>query len=311
MPTTSINPAAVRLSGLHKRFGPIEAVRGVNLTIAPGEVVAFLGPNGAGKSTTIDMLLGLTKPDAGTVSVFGRTPQVAVRQGLIGAMLQAGPLLPEVTVGELVGTFAALHAKPMTAAEAMRRADITDIARQPTTKLSGGQAQRVRFALALVPNPDLLVLDEPTVAMDVEVRRSFWASMREFTAEGRTVLFATHYLQEADDYADRVVVLAGGAVIADGTGASIKAQVNGRTIKATVPGVSAGDLKSLPGVETSGAEGAQLVLGCTDSDLALRALLSRFPQAKDIEVTSANLEEAFLQLTQTGDSARALEGIGL
>ena len=219
--------AAVRLSGLHKSFGRVQAVRGVDLTIAPGEVVAFLGPNGAGKSTTIDMLLGLTRPDRGSVAVFGSDPVTAVQAGRVGAMLQSGALLPDVTVKELVATFAALHRHPLSVTEAMRRAEITEIAGQKTTKLSGGQSQRVRYALALVPDPDLLVLDEPTVAMDVEIRRAFWASMREFTGSGRTVLFATHYLEEADDFADRVVVLAGGRIVADGTGAQIKATVTG------------------------------------------------------------------------------------
>ena len=198
--------AAVRLTGLRKSFGSIQAVRGVDLVIAPGEVVAFLGPNGAGKSTTIDLLLGLTRPDAGTVSIFGQRAIDAVQAGRVGAMLQGGGLLPDVTVKELVSTFAALHRRPMPVQQAMELAGITDIAGQKTTKLSGGQAQRVRYALALVPDPDLLVLDEPTVAMDVEVRRAFWASMRDYTRSGRTVLFATHYLEEADDFADRVAL---------------------------------------------------------------------------------------------------------
>ena len=182
--TPSPDGAAVRLTGIHKSFGKVQAVRGVDLQISPGEVVAFLGPNGAGKSTTIDMLLGLTRPDSGTASrLRDAHPCEAVQAGRVGAMLQGGALLPEVTVGELVSMFAALHRSPMPVAEAMDRAGITDIAKQKTTKLSGGQAQRVRYALALVPDPDLLVLDEPTVAMDVEVRRAFWASMRDFTAQ--------------------------------------------------------------------------------------------------------------------------------
>src|SRR6478672_8705331 len=240
--------AAIRLTGLRKSFGHIQAVRGVDLDIAPGEVVAFLGPNGAGKSTTIDMLLGLTKPDAGTVRVFGSRPVDAVQAGRVGAMLQGGALLPDVTVRELVGMFAALHRRPMPVPKAMELAGITDIAGQKTTKLSGGQAQRVRYALALVPDPDLLVLDEPTVAMDVEVRRSFWASMREYTESGRTVLFATHYLDEADAFAERVVVLADGTIVADGTGAQIKASVAGRTISAVIPGARPDDLSRLQGV---------------------------------------------------------------
>jgi ABC-2 type transport system ATP-binding protein len=163
--------------------------------------------------------------------------------------------------------------------------------------LSGGQAQRVRFALALVPDPDLLLLDEPTVAMDVELRRSFWASMRQFAASGKTVLFATHYLEEADDFADRVVVLAGGRIVADGTGAQIKATVAGRAITAAVPGAGPAELQALPGVATVEQQGPRMVLRCTDSDTAVRALIAEFPGSHDIEIRTGNLEDAFLELT--------------
>lgn len=297
--TTTASPdgAAVRLTGLHKRFGEIRAVRGVDLAIAPGEVVAFLGPNGAGKSTTIDMMLGLTKPDAGIVRLYGGDPVTAVTAGRVGAMLQSGALLPDLTVRQLVSLFATLHHHPLPVDEAIARAGIADIAGQQTTKLSGGQAQRVRFALALVPDPDLLVLDEPTVAMDVELRRAFWATMRELTDAGRTVLFATHYLQEADDFADRVVVLARGRIVADGSGAQIKAMVGGRTLTATVPGVSVGDLRALPGVGDVDLNGTRATLRCTDSDAALRALLAQWPACRDIEIHAADLEDAFLELT--------------
>jgi ABC-2 type transport system ATP-binding protein len=289
--------AAIRLAGLHKSFGKVRAVRGVDLTIAPGEVVAFLGPNGAGKSTTIDMMLGLTRPDSGTARLFGVDPVVAVRAGSVGAMLQSGALLPDVTVKDLVTTFAALHRHPLSPAEAMARAGVADIAGSTTTKLSGGQAQRVRYALALVPDPDLLVLDEPTVAMDVELRRSFWASMRDYAAAGRTVMFATHYLEEADDFADRVVVLADGQIVADGTGAQIKATVAGRTLSAVVPGASPRELSALSGVSSAEAQGPRILLHCTDSDAAVRALLAAWPDCHDIEIRTSNLEDAFLALT--------------
>ncbi|WP_395728194.1 ABC transporter ATP-binding protein [Nakamurella sp.] len=297
--TTKAHPAdgaAVRLTKLHKRFGPVHAVRGVDLLIVPGEVVAFLGPNGAGKSTTIDMLLGLTRPDTGGVQLFGTDPATAVQAGRVGAMLQAGALLPDVTVRELVAMFAGLHRHSMPVATAMDLAGVGDIAGQKTQKLSGGQAQRVRFALALVPDPDLLVLDEPTAAMDVEVRRSFWASMRRFTATGRTVLFATHYLEEADQFADRVVVLAGGIVVADGTGAQIKSTVAGRTVSAVVDGADIDDLARLPGVLGTERPATRTLLRCNDSDSALRALLAQYPQAHDIEIAAGNLEDAFLEL---------------
>ncbi|MER6876970.1 ABC transporter ATP-binding protein, partial [Amycolatopsis sp. NPDC000673] len=214
--------AAIRLGGIAKRYGDVRAVKHVDLTIAPGEVVALLGPNGAGKSTTVDMILGLTKPDEGTVSVFGQTPADAVRAGMIGAMLQGGTLLDDLTVRETVGLVAKLHGRPMPVRDALRSAGVEDIADRRANKLSGGQKQRVRFAVALVSDPDLLVLDEPTAAMDVGSRREFWKSMYSFTDTGRTVLFATHYLEEAEEFADRVVLMRAGEVVADGSVAEVR-----------------------------------------------------------------------------------------
>lgn len=292
---------AVRLAGLAKSYGKVRAVREVDLDIVTGEVVALLGPNGAGKSTTIDMLLGLARPDAGHAWLYGSEPAEAVAAGRVGAMLQYGKLLPDVTVGELVETFAALHRDPLPVTEALERAGIADLAGRATTRLSGGQSQRVRFALAIVPDPDLLVLDEPTVGMDVEARRAFWATMRDYTASGRTVLFATHYLEEADDYADRVVLLRSGAIVADGSSAEIKRRVSGRTITAIVPGADRAALAALPavlGVEvTPGGDGDRVRLRCDDSDVALRALLAAYDQAHEVEVAGIDLEEAFLALT--------------
>jgi ABC-2 type transport system ATP-binding protein len=288
------------MTGLHKSFGAVRAVRGVDLVIAPGEVVAFLGPNGAGKSTTVDMLLGLTEPDAGSVGIFGTDPIRAIQAGQVGAMLQGGALLPESTVRGLVSLVAALHRRPIPVDRALELAGVSDIADARTSKLSGGQAQRVRYALALVPDPDLLVLDEPTVAMDVEVRRAFWASMRAFTDQGRTVLFTTHYLEEADAFADRVVVLADGVVVADGTGSEIKSSVAGRTVSAVINGVPDGALAALPGVTRIERRAARTLLHCNDSDACLRALIGTYPDAHEIEVAAGNLEDAFLQLTTNG-----------
>jgi ABC-2 type transport system ATP-binding protein len=289
--------AGLRLRGLTKSYGPVRAVAGVDLDIVAGETVALLGPNGAGKSTTIDMLLGLTRPDAGEVTVFGRSAPDAVRAGLVGAMLQSGGLISEVSVRELLVLAASLYPTPMPVDEVLDRADLTELADRRTTKLSGGQTQRVRFALALVPDPELLVLDEPTAAMDVESRRRFWASMRQLTAAGRTVLFATHYLDEADEYADRIVLMAGGTVVADGPATAIKAVVGGRSIRATLPGVPEHVLATLPGVSAVERHGESVRLTCTDSDAALRALLSSQPDARDVEVGGADLEDAFVALT--------------
>jgi ABC-2 type transport system ATP-binding protein len=297
--------AGVSLQGLTKSFagehGPVHAVRGIDIAIEPGETVALLGPNGAGKSTTIDMMLGLLEPDAGSASVFGVVPRTAVASGRIGAMLQTGALIRDLTVRELVTMVASLYPQPLDVDEAIALTGIQPIADRITQKLSGGETQRARFAAALVTNPDLLVLDEPTVAMDVEARRSFWATMREFASHGRTVLFATHYLEEADAYADRIILMAHGRVVADGPPTEIKAMVGRRHIRATLAKVQLGDLRSLPGVSDAELRGESVFLSCSDSDTAIRALLARYPDASDIEIAGAGLEEAFVELTAKGD----------
>jgi ABC-2 type transport system ATP-binding protein len=294
-----VSPAGIELRDLAKSYGPIEAVRGIDVSVEPGETVALLGPNGAGKSTTIDMLLGLTRPDRGEVHVFGAPPAAAVSRGAVGAMLQTGALIRDLSVRELITMVASLYPAPLAVDDVIDRTGIGDIAHQRTQKLSGGQTQRVRFAMALVTNPDLLVLDEPTVAMDVESRHAFWATMREFASRGKTVIFATHYLEEADDFAGRVVLMAAGSVVADGPPTEIKAMVGTRSIRATLADVSTDELGRLPGVTRAERRGESIVLACTDSDAAIRALLERFPVVRDIEISGAGLEEAFLELTAT------------
>ncbi len=303
--TTALLTAGVSARGLTKSYGPVRAVDGIDLDIVAGETVALLGPNGAGKSTTIDMLLGLTRPDAGEIQVFGRPPEAATRAGLVGAMLQTGTLLSDVTVAELVALAVSLYPAAMPVDDVLDRAGLTDLARRRTDKLSGGQAQRVRFALALVPDPDLLVLDEPTVGMDVESRRAFWASMREYAAAGRTVLFATHYLEEADAFADRIVLIGRGRIIADGPATAIKSVVGGRTIRATLPGADAAELGALPGVTAVEVHGDAVTLRSTDADRALRELVTSHPAARDFEVAGADLEDAFLALTATSPKETA------
>jgi ABC-2 type transport system ATP-binding protein len=289
--------AGIELTGLVKSFGAVRAVRDVSIAIPPGETVALLGPNGAGKSTTIDILLGLARPDAGTVSIFGAAPDRAIAAGAIGAMLQTGQLLRDLSARELVTMMASLYPKPLPVDEVLGLTGIEAIADRRTQKLSGGETQRVRFALALVSDPQLLVLDEPTVAMDVESRHAFWTSMRDFAARGKTVLFATHYLEEADSYSDRAVLMARGRVVADGPTTEIKAMVGTRTIRATLPDVALAELEALPGVKQVERRGEAVTLRCGDSDAAIRSLLGAYPAARDVEISGAGLEEAFLQLT--------------
>jgi ABC-2 type transport system ATP-binding protein len=283
-----VNGAGITLRGLRKTYrtpqGPVEAVRDVDAHVEAGETVALLGPNGAGKSTTVDLLLGLQEPDDGSVDVFGGPPRHAVAAGRIGAMLQEGGVLRDLTVRELLAMMAALYPAPLDVDDALELARLDGLAARRTQGLSGGETQRVRFAVALVSDPDLLVLDEPTVGMDVESRRAFWATVRDLAGSGKTFLFATHYLEEADAYAD-------------GPPNEIKAIVGSRTIRATLPSVPLQPLAELTGVTNAERRGDTVVLACSDSDAALRALLGAYPQAHDVEVRSAGLEEAFLQLT--------------
>lgn len=296
--------SGITLTNLTKSYGSVKAVRGINLAIAPGQTLALLGPNGAGKTTTIDMMLGLIRPDAGEVSLFGSTPTQAVDAGVVSGMLQTGSLPQFLNVRELVTMMASLYPHPLDVEDVLHFTGTLEFAERPTTKLSGGQTQRVRMAMALVADPELLVLDEPTAALDVEGRRDFWATIRGVAARGKTIIFATHYLEEADAYADRVVLMARGRIVADGSPTEIKARVGGRTIRATLPGIEAHTLATLPGVTTADQRGDACVLNCIDSassDTALRALLVEYPGARDIEVRGAGLEEAFLNLT--GDEA--------
>lgn len=294
----------IKLAGLRKYYERVRAVDGVDLEISSGEIVALLGRNGAGKSTTIDMLLGLTRPDEGSVSVFGKSPQKACASGQVGAMLQIGSLPNNITVRDLVSLMMRLYPKSLPFDEIVERAAITDILDKDTGDMSGGQRQRVRFALSIVSGPDFLVLDEPTAAMDVEARRSFWNSLREWASAGHTVLFATHYLEEADAFADRIVLIADGKIVADGSTMEIRGMSKGKSIRCTMdPRENLHELVStLPGVTGAEIHGDSVLIASEDSDATLRALLHQFNDARDIEVTGAGIEDTFLALTESHSS---------
>ena len=300
---------AVRLTALHKSFGNVTAVDGIDLTIRPGEVVALLGPNGAGKTTTIDMILGLSRPTGGEVSTFGMSPRQAVDRGLVTAVMQTGGLLPDITVRETVELTGSLFSHRIDTEEAMRRAGITDFASRIVKKCSGGQQQRLRFAMALVSDPALLILDEPTTGMDVGGRRGFWEAIHADAEQGRTIVFATHYLEEADAFADRIILMRHGRIIADGTAAQIRASVSGRTLRATLtcePERLRGALADLqPREQVRDIEilGNTLTLSSTDTDTVAELLLSDH-LAKDLEITSRGLEDAFVALTGDGTATR-------
>ncbi len=300
---------AIDLAGLTKRYGAVTAVDDLSLGVDSGEIVAFLGPNGAGKTTTIDMLLGLARPDAGTVRVYGRTPEDAVARGEVSAVMQSGGLLKDFTVRETVRYTASLHARARNVDEVLERAGIHAVADRLVGKCSGGEQQRLRFAMALLSDPRLLVLDEPTTGMDVEGRRDFWRSIRDDASRGRTVLFATHYLDEADAYADRIVLLRQGRIVADGSTAEIKNLAAGRVVRAMLPDVDVAALhalQSLVGVNTVERRGDRVLVQCSDSDVVARYLLTQ-TAARDLEISSKNLEEAFVALT-ADDRDRATGG---
>lgn len=293
---------AIALRSATKRFGELEAVRAIDLTITAGEVVAFLGPNGAGKTSTIDMILGLSEPTSGEVEVCGMAPRQAVRRGLVSAVLQTGGLLKDLTVSETVAYVANLFTRTRPVREIMEQAGITGIANRLVGKCSGGEQQRLRFAMALLPDPDLLILDEPTQGMDVEGRRDFWTAIRHDADLGRTIVFATHYLEEADAYADRVVLVRKGEIVADGTSAEVKALAAGRAVRATLADPDETAIRALPGVDSVERRGDSILVHCAESDRVARYLLNE-TAARDLEITSLGLEEAFLALTGDGLAA--------
>lgn len=296
-----MNTTAIELNDLTKTFasakGPVRAVDGIDLSIKAGEVVAFLGPNGAGKTSTIDMMLGLSTPDSGSVRVFGADPVVAAGNGRIAAVMQTGGLLPDFTVSETIRIVAGTFGDQRGVERVMERAQLTELADRKVSKCSGGEQQRLKFALALLPDPDLIVLDEPTAGMDVESRRAFWATMRADAQSGRTVVFATHYLEEADDFADRIVMVARGRIVADGSTASIRAQASGRSVSALL---TPDDLHrtrlAFPELKDVDERGGRIYLRTDDSDQLARYLLTE-TRAREIEIAAHNLEDAFVALT--------------
>ena len=298
--TAPARTAALELRGLTRSYGQVRALDGLDLEIRPGEIVALLGPNGAGKTTAMEMMVGLATPDAGAVRVLGTDPVTATRTGLIGTMLQAGALLPDQRVRTMLRLLHSLQAHPMPMDDVVAQADIADLMARRIGALSGGQAQRVRFAIALLGDPQVLLLDEPTVGMDIGARRAFWGRMREVAASGRTIVFATHHLEEAEREAGRVIVMDRGRIVADGTGPEIAAVGAGRVL--TLRGAPPAQVAALPGVERAEVDetdAGRVRAVCTDSDAALAALFTG-PLAADVHdvlVTAPGLEEAFLRIT--------------
>jgi ABC-2 type transport system ATP-binding protein len=287
-------------SRLSKSYGPTVALDRLDLHVAAGETVALLGPNGAGKTTTIGLLLGLLSPGAGQVQVHGRPPSQAVAAGLVGAMLQDAGLMPGVRVGELLAMVRGLYPRPLPLDELADIAGLGPLLGRRADRLSGGQAQRVRFAVAIAGDPLLLVLDEPTAAMDVQARRNFWQQIHGFAGRGRTVLFATHYLQEADDAADRVVVIAAGRKIADGPPAAIKSAVGDQQVRFTLAQGSPDRLAALDGVRAVEHDHPRVTLHSSDTDATVTSLVRSGLRWSGLEVGGPDLETSFLRLLGEG-----------
>ena len=291
-----VSKAVASLEQVSKHYGNVQALKEVNLAVQPGEIVAILGPNGAGKTTAVNLMLGLLKPTSGQVKLFGSHPQDAQSRMRTGAMLQISGVPETLKVGEHLELFSSYYPQPLKLQEVVRMAGLEGLEGRAYGKLSGGQKQRLHFALALCGDPDLLFLDEPTVGLDAASRRTFWEQIRAFTGRGKTVVLTTHYLEEADALADRIIVINEGEVIAQGTPAEIKARAAGRRIRC-VTTLSEKEVKGLPGVTSVSHNGTALDLLVKEAEGVVLDLLQRDPDLTDLEVTSVGLEAAFFALT--------------
>ncbi len=292
---------AVRLKGASKSYGRVLALKDTDFAVDPGEVVALLGPNGAGKTTAISLMLGLRAPTSGTATLFGRNPREPASRRRVGAMLQESGVPETLKVREVVEMFRRLYEKPIGAREALDAAGLREKAGSKVGNLSGGERQRLYFALCVVGDPELLFLDEPTVGLDVESRRRFWESIREMHRRGKTIVLTTHYLEEADALAERIVVIDRGTVVAEGTPAEIKARVGGKVIRFRSPTLTDGLLSQLPNIQRAEHEGDAFTLYSTQPEDALESLFRQGVKVRDLEVVGAGLEEAFVALTGKKD----------
>jgi ABC-2 type transport system ATP-binding protein len=291
-----------RLDGTVKRYGSLTALDGADLIVRRGELLALLGPNGAGKSTAISLMLGLIRPDAGSVQLFGRDPQDIEARRRIGVMLQNATLPPTLRVGELLRLTASYYPSPRPLEQSAELAGISDLLARPYAKLSGGQQRRVQFALALCGHPELLFLDEPTVGMDIDARQKLWTAIRQLIAEGCSVLLTTHYLEEAEALADRVCVMAHGKMIHEGTVDELRARVALKRIRC-VTASDAENVRTWPDVVEARQEGPRLHITTAEAESVVRRLLEADPQLRELEVHRAGLAEAFTELTRDADEA--------
>ena len=289
--------AVAALVGVHKRYGRIEALRGLDLEVRRGELLALLGPNGAGKSTAIGLWLGLTQPDAGAVRLLGGSPfDVRNRRG-IGVMMQDAALIPELRVREHIEVTSSYYPSPLATDETLRLCRIEEIANRPYAKLSGGQKRQVQFALALCGRPQLLFLDEPTVGLDIQARETLWNTLRELISQGCSIVLTTHYLDEAQALADRVAVLSNGQRVASGTVDEIRSDVSRKHIRC-VTQLDPGAIRAWPEVIEARCDSRGMHVTASDAETVVRRLLCVDPALRDLEVRQADLSQAFAELTQ-------------
>jgi ABC-2 type transport system ATP-binding protein len=285
------------LENVNKNYGEVKALRDVNFGVRAGEVVALLGPNGAGKTTAVKLLLGLLQPNSGRVRVLGGDPVNPENRLRTGAMLQVGRVPETLRVREHIDLFSTYYTRRLPLSEVLAAAGLEKLSDRKFGELSGGQKQRVLFALAICGDPDVIFLDEPTVGLDVEARRTLWDEIRRLVGRGKTVLLTTHYLQEADALADRIAVINQGEIIAEGTPAEIKAQTSGKKIRC-ITSLSLQELRQIPGVNEVKEDREAVEIHAGEAEPVLREMFARDANLSGLEVTSAGLEEAFLALTQ-------------
>jgi len=292
------------LRGVSKTYGAVAALDRVDLALAPGQLTALLGPNGAGKTTAVRLMLGTCRPSGGKVWLFGADPSTREARQRVGAMLQLGRVPETLTPREHLRLFRSYYEDPRPMDDLLAVTGISGIADRRFGHLSGGQRQRVLFAAALCGNPHLLFLDEPTVGLDIEARHLFWDAIRQLVSDGRSVLLTTHYLEEADALADRVVVLQRGHIVADGSPADIKQRVAGRQLRC-ITSVDPDRIRQLPAVQSVRTEGSALVILTSDAEGVARHLLSHDQRLSGLEITGIDLEQAFVELTGKPEGAAA------
>jgi ABC-2 type transport system ATP-binding protein len=293
---------AVELENASKSFGSVQALRNVSLKVEAGEVVAFLGPNGAGKTTAISIMLGLRSPSSGHARIFGQNPREPKNRARIGVMLQESGVPGLLKVRELIQLFTQFYHAPLLVSKVLEMANLTEKANAIASTLSGGQKQRLYFALAICGNPDVLFLDEPSVALDVESRRSFWQEISGFAKTGKTVILTTHYLEEADALANRIIVINKGEIVAQGSPAQIKSRVGGKNVSFKLEVGNADSLENLGHVQRFSKTGESINLYTLEPEKVLQEVFARGLQISNLNVAGAGLEEAFMEITERGAS---------